>query len=79
MEGINNIGSWNLDEVYGVRLLNPLGTEIQQGNGTSFSKIRADDLQNFYVELELANDKRRVEEGEEIELTVGSNATEEYF
>ena len=79
MEGINNIGSWNLDEVYGVRLLNPLGTEIQQGNGTSFSKIRADDLQNFYVELDLANDKRGVEEGEEIELKVRSNATEEYF
>ena len=79
MEGVNQIGSWNPEEIYGVRLSNPLGAEIQQGNGTSFAKIKADDLQDFYVKLELANGKRGIEEGEEIELKVRSNAIEEYF
>ena len=70
--------SYDLEEIYGVRLSSPVGANIQSGNDLAYAKIRRDDSRALSVDFELANGGSSIAEGDEIELVVRSNMTADY-
>ena len=72
--------SYDFEEVYGVKLSNPVGANIQEGNNLAYARINQDDyIKGLYVGFESASGGNKITEGDEIELVVRSNAIADYF